>query len=197
MNIKFNILKTITQNKDPIQRLLAVIRPLLDFSDFLRDDSDLIWLTSEVPITAFAFPNFSRHTTMDKWIEASQVKVKGLIGSRSTLPLHVIPEVVTNTFIDPMEAAAVVPWASNPVNVGWKRFWSISNPIFSFMDPWDELSGSAGEVTVQRWIFFPRHRVGQGVTIWANYSLRDIPTLSDPSHTWTDPQVSLNFNKGR
>ena len=179
------------QNKDPIQRLLAAIRPLLDFTDFTRDDSDLAWLEAKVPISAFAFPNFTRHTTMSKWIESSQVKVKGLIGSRSSLPLHVVPEVITDTFIDLLEAPAVLPWAENPVNVGWKRFWSISTPIFNFLEPWDNLTGPAGEVTIPRWIFFPRHRVNQGVTIWANYNLRDIPTVNDPTQGWSDPQVSI------
>ena len=171
--------------------MLASVRTLLDFSDFLRDDSDLVWLDAKVPISAFAFPNFTRHTTMERWVQAAEVKVKGLIGSRSQLPLHSVPEVVLNTFVDPLEAPAVLPWAPHPLNMGWKRFWSVSTPIYNFMDPWDTLTEQDGEVYVQRWIFYPRHRPGQGVTIWANYNLRDVPTINDPSHGWTDPQVSL------
>ena len=126
---------------------------------------------------------------MGKWTESAEVQVKGLIGSRSQLPLHAIPEVILDNFIDQMNAPAMVPWAAHPVNMGWKRFWGISTPIFSFMDPWDSLKSNSGEVYVQRWIFFPRHRKGQGVTVWANYNLRDIPVVNEPSQGWTDPQV--------
>ena len=133
-----------------MQRLLALIRPLLDFDDFLRDDSDLIWLRASVPISAFAFPNFQRQDTMDKWIETEELKVKGIIGSRQQLPLHVIPQTVMNSFVDPLNAPAMVPWDANPVNMGWKRFWSVSTPIFKFIDPWDKLAGENGEVYLQR-----------------------------------------------
>ena len=126
---------------------------------------------------------------MDKWVDTSEVTVKGIIGARSQLPLHSIPEVVMNSFIDPLNAQATVPWAPHPLNVGWRRFWSISTPIFNFMDPWDSLSQQSGEVYLQRWIFFPRHRKGQGVTIWANYNLRDVPAVNEPDQGWTDPQV--------
>ena len=128
---------------------------------------------------------------MNKWIETEEVKVKGLIGSRSQLPLHSVPEVVMDTFIDPLNAPAVIPWAPHPVNMGWRRFWSVSTPIFNFMDPWDALNGPNGEVYIQRWIFFPRHRQGQGVTIWSNYSLKDVPMVNSPAQGWTDPQVSF------
>ena len=156
----------------------------------MRDDGDLAWIEMPVPITSFAFPNFHHAHTMNKWVDASEVKVKGIIGARASLPLHVIPEVVTDSFSNPMDAPAIVPWAPNPVNVGWKRFWTISTPIANFMDPWDELSGAEGLVMVKRWVFFPRHRVKQGVTIWANYNLRDIPVVNEPEQCWTDPQVS-------
>ena len=158
----------------------------------MRDDSDLIWMNSSVPISAFAFPNFTRHTTMAKWMDASDLQVKGLIGSRAQLPLHVVPEVVMESIANPLDAPAMVPWAPHPLNMGWSRFWSVSTPIFNFMDPWDNLKDQAGEVYVQRWIFFPRHRKGQGVTIWANYNLRDTPVVNEPAQGWTDPQVSLN-----
>ena len=63
------------QNRDPIQRLLAVLRPLLDFKEPARDDGDLCWIQSSVPMTAFSFPNFPRGESMGKWTESDMVKV--------------------------------------------------------------------------------------------------------------------------
>ena len=93
------------------------------------------------------------------------------------------------SFIDPLEAPAVVPWAQHPINLSWERFWSLSAPLFKFINPWEDLYGPEGEVRLQRWIFFPRHRKGDGVTIWANYNLRDVPMIHQPQDGWTDPQV--------
>lgn len=125
------------------------------------------------------------------------IQVKGIIGRRANVALHEVPEVVMQSFSDPMDMPAVLPWAENPVNLSWSRFFAVSAPIFNFLDPWDKLYGPEGEVRLQRWIFFPRHRVGNGVTIWANLNLRDIPMIRQPDLGWTDPQVDLIFMKRR
>ena len=161
----------------------------------MRDNGSLVWLQTQVPISGFAFPNFMRKSPAEKWVEATEVKVKGVIGPKIQVPLHMIPEPVMQSFLNPLDAPAVLPWDENSVSTSWKKFWRMSTPVFDFLKPWDTLDGPEGNVTITRWILYPRHQVNNGVTVWANFNAKDIPKIMDPTQGWTDPQIPLTTNQ--